>query len=116
MLEVFRLGTPFHTDILVAEDSALFSMCSPRLPSSAHLGGKGESLWRIDMRCCCGPGSEVERTKSRGLCNLQGQLGVEFGWRPQRKKKRTCSDLLAASVNLVLRGFHLTKGHSPGEL
>ena len=47
-------------------DSAIFNMRSPRLPSSGHLDGKGESPWRIHMGSFYGPDLEGERKKSGG--------------------------------------------------
>lgn len=114
------MRTPFCTDIRVEKDSAIFSKHSPRLSSCEHLSGKGGSLCTQSfvehyVGGCYGPDLEVERTKSRGPCNLQGQLSSLVVCAGGRRKEHSMTSLQPLP-SLVLEDFYFRKRHSPGKL
>lgn len=67
------------------------------------------------MGACYGPDLEVERRKSSGPCNLQGQLSSLVGRAGGRRKEHSKTSLQPLPP-WALEDFYFSKGHSPGKL
>lgn len=62
-----------------------------------------------------GPDLEVERTKSCGPCNLQGQWSSSLVGAGGRRKEHSVTSSQPLP-SLVLEDFYFRKGHRPGKL